>query len=408
MIAKVVISKFQKVSKNFLLNLFASLLTTGVAQLVLYPVLAVLIPSEAYGELLTVMGIANTVAVACGGSLNNVRLILQEKYNEGSERGDFSVLLWGMTSISFFVLLLIFNLLYNQPLASSILVTLYSVLCLIKTYVQVEYQFKLQYERIVFSNLFVAAGNLLGLFALKMSNNVHLWPLPFVLGEIAGFFYLLFSTKIIKEKIKPTNFFPLVAKKEGILLLSAISANILVYLDRLLLLPLLGGRAVGSYTVASVFGKSLGILMGPLAGVLLSYYAQKGFKMNRKLFWKINFSTICMGILFSILSLIISPLFTKLLYPSLYEEAAPYLAIANISAIVGIMANMIMPSILKFVPTIWQLLVQGVYCVLYLGGGVLATRMYSLRGFAIMALVTSTVKLLLLFALGQIFIQGEE
>jgi len=34
--------------------------------------------------------------------------------------------------------------------------------------------------------------------------------------------------------------------------------------------------------------------------------------------------------------------------------------------------------------------------------------MYSLRGFAIMALVTSTVKLLLLFALGQIFIQGEE
>ena len=66
----------------------------------------------------------------------------------------------------------------------------------------------------------------------------------------------------------------------------------MLYLDRLLLLPILGGSAVSVYTVASFAGKSLGVLMTPMAGVLLSYYAQKDYVMTRKTFWKINGSVL--------------------------------------------------------------------------------------------------------------------
>lgn len=50
-----------KLSKDFSLNLLASLISTGVAQLLLYPSMASIMSAERYGELLTLRGIANTM-----------------------------------------------------------------------------------------------------------------------------------------------------------------------------------------------------------------------------------------------------------------------------------------------------------------------------------------------------------
>ena len=73
-----------------------------------------------------------------------------------------------------------------------------------------------------------------------------------------------------------------------ILIFTGLSTTLSTYLDRLIIYPLLGGDAVTVYTVASFFGKSLGIVMTPIAGVLLGYYAQRNFIMTKKKFWSIN------------------------------------------------------------------------------------------------------------------------
>lgn len=404
MIKELFISKLEKISKDFGLNLLASLITTGTAQLILYPVLARLMSENHYGEMLTLMGIANTIAVACGGSLNNVRLLLQEEYDEGHQIGDFNIVLWLIVVISTIVLLIVFWFIYKQPLVISVFTMAFAILCFLRTYISVEYRIILDYKKVLYSNIWVAIGNVIGVALYALVKIENLWAIPFFMGEIFSYIYILKTTSIIREPIRRTELFGRIAGKEAVLLVSALSANVLTYLDRLLLLPLLGGAAVSCYTVASVFGKSLGILMMPLAGVMLSYYAHKGFKMSRSLFWKINLGSICVGVLFSIISLLIAPIFTKILYSSLYNNAKDYLIIANITAIVNVVANMTQPSVLKFAPTFWQLIIQVIYCTIYLVGGVLCVQLLGLWGFSIMALSAAIIKVVMLFMIGNIFI----
>lgn len=83
----------KKIVGDFSYNLMSSLLATGVLQIVVYPVLARLFNASAYGILLTVMGIVNTVSVSIGNTLNNTRLIQNTNYEEQGISGDFNLIL---------------------------------------------------------------------------------------------------------------------------------------------------------------------------------------------------------------------------------------------------------------------------------------------------------------------------
>ena len=400
-------TKILNFSKDFILNLIASVISTGVMQLIVYPLLAGYMTSGEYGIVLTIMGISNTVAAACGGSLNNTRLLVNSEYEENNEQGDFSIILYGMTLISAILLGALLRIGYSTDWTICLLIVLITCLCGVRTYAVVEYRCVLNFKKILFSNIWVAVGNLLGILAFVVIQCEDFWPLPFLVGESLGIIYVLKSTTILTEKFKITRFFKKTWRKEGILLISSLSGNLLTYLDRLLLLPLLGSSAVSIYAVASVFGKSVGILMTPLAGVLLSYYAQKNFKMSRKLFWKINCATLVIGVLFLLFSKLCATWITSLFYPALIAQAEEYIMIANLTAIIGIIGNMTQTSVLKFAPTVWQLVVQVVYCGLYLTCGIAFSKEAGLQGFAVAALLASRVKLIGLYA-GGTYVMKEE
>lgn len=395
-------SKLRNISCDFLLNLIASFLVTGISQIVLYPTIAYYVASEEYGVILTLMGVANTVAAALGGSLNNTRLLLASDIDDIGK--DFQCINFGTCVISVLSTVLIFNYIYSQKIIVTVMLVTFTVLCMLRTYLCVEYRITLNYKKILFSNVCVTAGNLIGVVLFIVLHESHMWVLPFLLGEIAGFLYILFTTRILKERIGITQYFRQIFSKYLILLITSLTANFLTYLDRLLLLPLLGGEAVSVYTIASVFGKSLGILMTPLAGVMLSYYSQKGFTMNKKIFWRINIGTVVVGIVFIVASILFAPWLTRFIYPSFVEAVDNYMIIANVTAIINIMANMTQPSVLKFAPTSWQLIIQLVYCILYLGVGVFASNRYGLWGFSVAALSTAIIKLLFLYLVGHVFI----
>lgn len=407
MIQKLWHSTTKNIFQDFGLNLAASMLVTGVSQLIVYPLLAYYMSAEGYGFMLTLMGIASIVAVACGGSLNNTRLLLNADYEEKQCKGDFSVVLLAMAVITSIALALILRFLYIQQMATIVFIILYADLCLARSYCSVEYRLMLDFKKILISNVSGVVGNLIGIVLFILFRKELLWPLPFVGGECVAFIYLLASTRIMGEPLSLTCLFRKMINKESILLVTSISGNILMYLDRLLLLPILGGAAVSVYTVASAFGKTLGILMGPLAGVLLSYYAQTGFPMGRRLFWKINILSLAAGGIFMIGSMFFAAWFIGLLYPLLAAEAEPYILIANATAVVNVAGSMTQPSVLRFAPTIWQLIVQIVYCGIYLFAGMIAVRGAGLWGFSVVVLMASTVKLLLLYLIGHVFIRSE-
>lgn len=387
-------------ARDFLLNLCASLLTTGVAQLLIYPLLARLYTDDEYGMILTVMGVANTIVATVGNSLNNVRLMVRADYENQDLRGDFLPLLTVLSTFGFMVMGGYLVLMYGLKTVTVLLLLCFAVLGSFRMYGVVTYRLRLEYRKNLICSLVMAVGNCAGLAFVYVTGLNDLWPLAFAMGEAAGVGLLYLKSDIFKEPFGKTVLFPVTLKKETVLLLTTLTASLLTYLDRLLLLPLLGGSAVSDYTVASFFGKSLGIVMTPMAGVLLSYYAQRGFRMTVKRFWVTNGTILLLAGAFFLVCTVFSDWGTGLIYPTLISQARPYLLIANAAAILIAVGNMTQPSVLKFAPTYWQLIVEGVYCAVYLGGGVMTARTYGLWGFSYAVLLAAAVRLLMLYAVG--------
>lgn len=391
--------KHREIYKDFVLGLAASAVTMVMLQVILYPVLARNFSADEYGSILTVMGVANMLIVVIGGSLNNTRLLLQPKYEERGLEGDFLPILVALSVIAtvFFLAYLIWA--DNYSIVTMVCLLLLVLAGAFEQYGAVIFRIHIDYLKNLGLCMIIAVGNGVGLAALMLFSHKGVWPIVFLLGEIAGMGYLL-STSIFKEKWCFTALLSQTAKQESVLLTGSISANLLAYLDRLLLYPLLGGEAVSTYTVASFWGKSLAILLVPLSGVLLTYYSKKEYKMTRRTFVSTNVCLLGLCVAFMVICKFFSGWITGWFYPTLIGQAVPYLMIANAAAVVGVASTITQPVILTHAPMYWSLFIQTIYMLAYMGLGLWAGGKYGLWGFAYAALTSATLKLLIIFIVG--------
>lgn len=388
------------VAGDFLLNLVASFLSTGVLQIVLYPFLAQYLATEQYGIVLTIMGVGNTLTNSFGGSLNNVRLLQNTTYINQNQQGDFSFLfatICVLSAVSYGCYLVAGS---NVPPLTIFLLVLFVVMATMRRYAAVAFRVVINYTKNLILNAVVGVAQIAGIGVLYLSANQALWPIPFLVGELAGVGYLMVSSDIFREPLRFTPLAWQTCKKTIVLFVTTFIENLILYLDRLLLLPILGGEAVSVYTVASFFGKSLGVLVTPLSGVLLSYYAQKDFGMTRRGYWKLNISMIAFSLVFFLFCVVAGPFGTSLFYPTLIDEARPYILLANFAAVINVTSSMVQPAVLRFAPTRWQLIIELLYGTIYLSVGCLAAVRYGLQGFCMSAIVAAMTKLVILLAAG--------
>lgn len=395
--------KIYRVGKDFSLSIIASAIVTGVLQIAVYPYLAKKYGADEYGIILTVMGVVNIFITALGNTLNNTRLIQEDIYRKKELHGDYNALLWIACVTAGVVVLGISGSMTNLSLINRVFLMAATVGGVLRSYYCVQYRIVLDFTKNMISNCVVAAGYIVGILVYNFYEN---WPVIFVMGEVIGLIYIIKTCEIVHEKMQFTILFKETSLKYVMLIVTGLLGNILVYLDRLLLLPSLGGEAVSIYTVASFFGKTLGIVMTPIAGVLLGYYAQKNFAMNRKLFWIINSSVLIVSAAFFLVTVLLGEWFTGILYPELIEQSAPYMILANLASIINATASMTQPSVLKYAPTYWQIIIQCVYCIGYIGLGVIMMQKWGIMGFCVAALIANLLRLLLLYVLGNNYIKS--
>ncbi|WP_027364661.1 lipopolysaccharide biosynthesis protein [Desulfotruncus alcoholivorax] len=386
-----------KLFKDFGTSIIGSLVVVASLQLLVYPYLARITSPETYGIILTFMGILNIIVVGLGNTLNNIRLIQNVEYIRRDIQGDFNVILIGTLLAGSLVLYIINQSLLARDNITVILLIFTLIVGICRSYFSVSYRLKLNFTMNMVFNCITASGYIIGLFAVAYTNY---WPLAFLIGEISGFIFIFLTTNIIKESIKITCLFKPTLMKYIVLLFSGLMGNMIVYLDRLILYPTLGGDGVATYAVASFFGKSLGLVFSPIASVLLGYYAQKNFNMTRKLFWRINQVVTVFSIIFYFLSYFLANWFTSLLYPTLIDNASPYIMLANIAAIIGAAANMTQPALLRYSPLHWQIIIQIIYGAVYLVGGLILLKYYLIFGFCIAAIIASLTRLFALYYIG--------
>lgn len=394
--------KIKKVSGDFFYNILASVIYLGVLQIVVYPIIADYFGAEINGLFLTIIAIVNVICMTLGSMLNNARLIQNSKYIEIKASGDFNILLLAATAIGAVALLLVMNIGFTIDIATQVLVVAYLMVYIINTYVSVAYRLRLNFKMNLAANIVTSIGLLMGIFLMKYTK---LWPMPFVISGILTSLFLLRTTDLLREPCRKTPLFKDTSMRYGFLMISGILSGLVMYLDKFIVFPSLGGAAVTTYNTASFFGKSLGMLMMPIAGILLSYYARTTFVMTRKRFWRINAVVFSASIVFFLISLWLSPWFTGLLYPKYIGSAMPFIVLANLAAIIGVAALMTDPVVLKFAPTYWQIILYLTYAVAYIGLSIILIIRYNLLGLCIASICANSLKLISLYFLGNHYLK---
>lgn len=386
------LKRYKDYIRDFGLNIFASLLLTVVTSLVVNPILAVKFDSETYGKILTICSMITVFANAFGNSLNNIRLTRQKQSTEG-----YNIIILIMSMLSSAIVAVISMLMYDESFISSLLLGIHAIFLTMTTYYSVTYRIDLNYIKNLVYNVVTSLGYIIG---LVVGIQFNIWILIYIVADIFGILYLMRTSVLFKEKFTYCDQVPVIIKNSLPLIGASFLGQVLMYFDRFAIYPILGASAVAEFSTAGFFGKSIGLVMAPIASVMLSYYANDDGNMKRTTFWKINGMVCLSGTAFWVVSLIFAPFFTRLIYPSLYEAAAPYLVLANISAIVNILGTMTNPFILKFCDIKWQMRISCIYGVLYLLCGIIGGKIWGLWGFAVGSIISNSARLIIMYFVG--------
>jgi len=383
----------KKIVTDVILNIAASAIPIFVLQFIILPVIASMIDSGSYGRMLTIVSLINLSAASMGNILNNSRLISFKKYEESELEGDFNILLLVLTIIN--VIIVIFGVWYYEKafnLVNIILVLSASILLLLNGYGVVEFRIKLNYKNILFNEICLVIGYLLGSVLFIITGY---WQLIYLCGFAFSFIYIKKKTTIFTEEFHKTELFNKTAKQTLFLLVSGLLLNAAVYIDRLLLYPLLGGTAVSIFYTATILGKTVSLAIQPASGVLLSYFAQMK-KLNNKYFVLFCGTSFGIGIIGYIIVILISRPVLSFLYPQFVNEALEYIYIATLAIMINIVCGVVNPAVLKFCSSKWQLAINLSYLFIYVGSTVILMNFYGLMGFCIGILIANSIKLLLM------------
>jgi O-antigen/teichoic acid export membrane protein len=385
--------------RDVILNFFASLVIVITLQLFIYPYLSEEFGKNIFGYILSLMGVVNTIALTFGSALDNTRLITYQDYKDIKYHADFNIILKYSSLINVFITtLVIFVLADSINFIDVALLVLVTLLTMLRAYLGVEYRLKINYLFMLFYNLSVSVGYVIGAF---ISSSIGAWQITFLCGELCALIFALFTTDFMKVRGKQyTGLFKGTLKGFVQIAISTMIANVLIYLDRFIIYPFMGGENVAIFFAASMFGKMISMVLQPVAGVILTYLAQWKQKMKLIDFWKFNFALVVLSSIFYIFSIFLSPIVTGILYPDIMIDAKKILSLANLAAIISAMGALTQPVLLKFCSTYWQIVLQVIFGVSYFLSGVILLNIYGLPGFCAAALISSVLRLIIMWIVG--------
>lgn len=127
---------------------------------------------------------------------------------------------------------------------------------------------KLEYNKILYVAIVQFIGMMLGLMMFSVT---HYWIIVFLISELFAVVYTLYELRNLNRAEANSKAKPIV--KDFVMLLGTNGLNnINLYLDRLILLPLIGGRAVTLAFLSTFVGKMLATFMYPVNNVLFIIY----------------------------------------------------------------------------------------------------------------------------------------
>lgn len=383
--------KKKKIIADMLLNIIATALPTIFLQLLILPLLAKQMTSDNYGFLVTILALLNVVPATFGNVLNNIRLLYDNEYKNNKVSGDFSILLTISETLNC-ICIIAFIFIYNKSfsLVDIILTICVGVLWLLREYYIVAYRLIINYKSILLSNVFMVIGYGIGYAIFQFC---YQWQAIYLCGYSISLIYIAITSDIWREPFKRTYLFKLISKESLLLLIAGILTRIIIYADKLLIYPVLGGTMVAIYYAATIFGKVVSLVLNPVSSVALTYLSKKRTKDNKMFTYTLVIGSI-VSVFGYIFCLIISRPVLKILYPDYVDQAMHYILFTTGVTVLTALISLINPFIMKFFSMKWQIAINGTTALVYIGLSMSLLHFWGLYGFCIGSLITYIMKTL--------------
>ncbi|MEG1473812.1 MAG: hypothetical protein RSC25_06805, partial [Christensenella sp.] len=348
-------------AKSLSYNVLAIVIMNVVIQFAVYPYLNKVLGETAFGSVLYLMSIVAILAGAFGVAVSNTRLVIKTKME--SKNGDYSTILLIMSIISTVVVLCV---LYTQNMLnffSGFMLSSLVIMTLLRYYSDVEYRLSLRYKWYFFFYMLISAGYLIGVAVYRFTQN---WYLVFLVGEALAVLFVIIKGEIYKKPFECSTNRKIVWRMIMTVAISYLISDTFQNLDRIVLQNFLGGDAVTTFYTASLLGKTIALLVGPLNGVMIAYLVNYKGEFNAKIFSKAVLFAVGLAVVGFVGCILVSPWLIQLLYPNVYAAASGLIGIASLGMVVFFSSALLLAIVLRFCHEKYQFLIQLIYGGCYL------------------------------------------
>jgi O-antigen/teichoic acid export membrane protein len=320
-------------------------------QIFIMPALSKMTTDIEFSNLILFITIFNILCMVIGEELGNTKLVQNKIYVEKNISGDFGIILTFLLFTVYAICFLI-TFLFKIGYENIVLYVLLFTLGITRFFLMSYFKINQQFNEIFIVNLFYFIGSFLGIF-LVITFNLPLLA-PFILGEIFSLFYAFFKTKKIRKELfclKKTAEFKNTTYVFIQLGFVALIINSISYLDRVVIYPILGAVAMGTYYAASSMSKMISLIINPISSVLLARLSTSqnlSKEKMRELIFKF-FMPIFLPSFFG--SMVLTYIGVYLLYNKYLEETVPLLIPISLSTSLAVSSFLIKPVIMTFFKT---------------------------------------------------------
>ena len=170
--------------------------------------------------------------------------------------------------------------------------------------------------------------------------------------------------------------------------------NILNYLDRFILLPIIGPMLVNVYFIASTASKMIGLVTTPMNNVILSYLSVKDSQDNLKRFVQINIGIIIASIPMFFVVKYSSLLVVFVLYNTYISKVTSIINLVVIICILQIFNSIFHPFAMRMIHSKIIFFIQIGYGVIYIILAFIGSYIFGLQGFCWATIISMLIKLI--------------
>lgn len=347
-----------------------------------------------YTTLYSYLAIFN-ILINVAGEIGITKMLKKDRGNK-----DFSLLILFFSLLALFVVSLfivvgkIFSGQFDLNAISIIAILVLVFLGCFRFYSLAYFRIRLNFKGILLQNLvyFLCAsvGIILYIYVFK-----NFFFLPFLLGEIGSAIYTFITTDVYKLDLEKTDDFK--SRRDVFIKLSLVSltANLVVYADKLAIGGLLGISAMAVYVATATVTKFFSLILNPLSSALFARVSQNEKQEDENLYKGIELKLFLFIAIELFVSLAISILALKLLYPQYYARGVKIIFFVCLASCFADNSSVIRSIVQKDMGENKLLIYYASYLLTFVALGAILAFKFDLMGYAISHLISRFILYLL-------------